>query len=352
MILAARTLRDAEPPWPAIDRREAGKRRLTALVERRRRERLTSRKLVASVRYGVGGLAPRSTFMRRARTATMTLSLTAAVAFAGTAGVAPVAASSLPGEPLYHVKRFGESAELLVTFDPERRVSLRTLHAQRRLDEMARLREAGSEIPDSLFESWLSGQAGVPNALAGLSTDQRRMLADLVDRLGRQADAESEAVLSELRAIRAAEANEAARLAEEEAASAAAKPPSYDWATRPLLRPLPQEPDPTADASKKTAAPAQPPSNPIVDKLVDDVPGAIQVTIPEEEDDRDEGAGNEAPAGGGQPGSTGPGAGGSEPPSGVAPPSGGGAPVGPPPPFVQPPPASEPPPSEPPGGAP
>lgn len=357
VILAARTLRDAEPPWPATDRRAADKRRLMNMVEKRRKESLTAHRVVSSLRFGLGiGLAPRSTFMRRARAAAVTLSLAAAVALAGTAGVAPVAASSLPGEPLYHVKRFGENAELLVTFDPERRVTLRALHAQRRLDEMARLREVGGEIPESLFESWLNGQAGIPNALAGLSTDQRRMLADIADRLSGRADAESDAVIAELRALRAAEASAAAeaaaaRLAEQEAAEDAINPAGFDWATRPILRPLPDEPKPRVDPPKDPIGAVQPPIVPIVDRPADDVPGAIQATIPNEDDDQNSGSGSEQPpAGAGEPGAGSAGGGGSEPPSGIAPPSSGEAPSEPPPPFVQPAPPSEPTPDEPPGG--
>lgn len=359
VILAARTLRDAEPPWPAIDRRQAGKRRLMSMVERRRRERMAARRLSTQLGHrlgeglfaGVGGRGPND-IVRRARTALVPLSLAAAVALAGTAGVAPAAASSLPGEPLYRVKLLGEHAELLMTFDPERRVNLRALHAQRRLDEMARLRAAGAEIPESVFENWLNGQSGLPNALVGLSSDQRQMLADVIERLGHRTDAE--AVVAELQAIRDAEAK---AKAETDAVSAPSTPAGYDWVTRPIARPLPEEPNPPADdtAQPRPVTPAQPPAAPIAEPPADGLPGAVQVGAPSD-DQTGPAPGAEGPAAGGAPGAGGgagsnpdPGAG-SEPPGGIAPPSAGGEPTEPPPPFVQPPPAAEPPPAEPPGG--
>ena len=350
VILAARTLRDAEPPWPAAERREAGKRRLMMLAAQRRTASRASRKLLTSLRSDLSGLerglAPRPSLIRRLRTVTVSLSLAAAVALVGTAGMAPAAASSLPGEPLYHVKRLGENAQLLVTFDPERRVSLRAIHARRRLDEMVQLQEDGAEIPVSLFESWLSGQAGMPDALSDLSSDQRRMLADMIDHVDAPSVSDADAVLAELRALSEAEAAEAAaRLAEQEEMSAV-EPAGYDWAANPQPRPLPDEPDPPVQVSEPTA-PADQESAPsaIVDRPVDEAPGAVQAVA---SDDEDRGSSTEPPASGGDPGAGDPGSGGVEPPSGVAPPSAGEAPAEPPPPFVQPDPPPAP--DDPPGG--
>lgn len=53
------------------------------------------------------------------------------------AGATSAAASSLPGDPLYGVKRAGEDMQLALTFDDVARMQLLAQFADRRLDELA-----------------------------------------------------------------------------------------------------------------------------------------------------------------------------------------------------------------------
>src|SRR5207253_8986079 len=57
------------------------------------------------------------------------------------AGATSAAASSLPGDPLYGVKRASEDVQLALTFDDVARMQLLSELADRRLDELARTAE-------------------------------------------------------------------------------------------------------------------------------------------------------------------------------------------------------------------
>jgi hypothetical protein len=90
------------------------------------------------------------------------------------AGATSAAASSLPGDPLYAVKRAGEDVQLALTFDDVARVQLLSEIADRRLAELA---EIAKDRPGS-----------APTATAEFS-DAVDRFADAVDRL-RDADSD------------------------------------------------------------------------------------------------------------------------------------------------------------------
>jgi uncharacterized protein DUF5667 len=90
------------------------------------------------------------------------------------AGATSAAASSLPGDPLYGVKRAGEDVQLAFTFDDVARMHLLSEITDRRLAELA---EIAKQRPDS-----------APTATAEYS-DAVDRFADAVDRL-RDADSD------------------------------------------------------------------------------------------------------------------------------------------------------------------
>lgn len=91
------------------------------------------------------------------------------------AGMIPASAGSLPGEPLYEIKRFVERIELAFAATPDAAASLRLEHAERRLDEALTLLERNQ------FES-----ATVESALADLNLAQQNASPELVASLAFQ----------------------------------------------------------------------------------------------------------------------------------------------------------------------
>ncbi len=69
--------------------------------------------------------------------------LLVAVALLTSTGVANAAEASLPGEPLYAVKRANENVALFFAGDAARQAQLRLAYADKRLDEVEKLRAAG-----------------------------------------------------------------------------------------------------------------------------------------------------------------------------------------------------------------
>jgi Xaa-Pro aminopeptidase len=100
----------------------------------------------------VVALAPRgrrfsfAAFVRPALAAAAMLVLVAA-------GATSAAASSLPGDPLYAVKRAGEDVQVALTFDDVARMHLLSQLADRRLDELAAIaRQHGTLAPTARQE--------------------------------------------------------------------------------------------------------------------------------------------------------------------------------------------------------
>jgi hypothetical protein len=113
--------------------------------------------------------APRPTFQSLFAGAWLRPALAAAVlAVLVVAGATSAAASSLPGDPLYAVKRAGEDVQLALTFDDVARMQLLSQLTDRRLAELA---EIAKERP-----------ASAPTATAEYS-DAVDRFADAVDKL-------------------------------------------------------------------------------------------------------------------------------------------------------------------------
>lgn len=74
--------------------------------------------------------------------------IVAAVLIGGVSGVGTASAASLPGEPLYAIKRAGENLSLALTFDPVDRSLLYTAYAERRVEEYRQLISSGTP-PDA-----------------------------------------------------------------------------------------------------------------------------------------------------------------------------------------------------------
>lgn len=182
IVAAAHRMHAAEVPMPAPERVAEGRARLVALVaERRRAVRPSRMAAVRSVPRGVlQGLLPTPSFARRLLTSTAALSLAATLALAGVLRVESVAASSLPGEAFYGVKRLGENARMLFAFDPTHRATLEAMFARRRMNELVQLDAAGRPVPADLVEEWLVGGAAADGALHDLTRDQRAALARAV----------------------------------------------------------------------------------------------------------------------------------------------------------------------------
>src|SRR5438045_8073192 len=69
------------------------------------------------------------------------------------AGATNAAASSLPGDPLYAVKRTGEDVQLALTFDEVARMQLLARLADRRLEELAEIaKQPPSSAPTATQE--------------------------------------------------------------------------------------------------------------------------------------------------------------------------------------------------------
>jgi len=69
---------------------------------------------------------------------------------AGSTLAVAAAGASLPGDPLYRVKLFGEDLQRQLRTDPQSQISLALEFAGRRVEEMAALQEKGATIPPEL----------------------------------------------------------------------------------------------------------------------------------------------------------------------------------------------------------
>ena len=112
-----------------------------------------------------------------------------------TVGILPIAASSLPGEPLYSVKRGFEQIELLLATTSESQARVNLTQAERRLEEQVQLVERGQFDPSLVTSAALSMQAsseaarasGDPNLVTSLqerSTSLTLRFAGLLEAAG------------------------------------------------------------------------------------------------------------------------------------------------------------------------
>lgn len=166
MALTLRTLKETEPPSPAA--MAAGRERFLEEAARRRQSeaRSWSRRVQKAGRQ-LRGLLQRGMRGQPALGRLATATLTALLLFALVGGGAVIAsAHSLPGDPLYPVKRAAEQVQLLLTFDPTAKASLRSRFQERRQAEVeavvAQGRQVEVELPgriQSLSETiwWVGG---------------------------------------------------------------------------------------------------------------------------------------------------------------------------------------------------
>lgn len=188
VVVAAHWMRELAPPAPK--HRAAGKRQIMALAARKRlsRERpvwslapLREKWAAATLSIGQAVLVP-----RRAWVGALAAVVTVVVLLAGVAGITTVAASSVPGQPFYRLKRFGESAQLAFTFDPAERVDLTQRFAERRWSELLSLAASGNELSLQLVSEWLAADSMARKRVAGLPADQQRLLAEAIVSLAKQ----------------------------------------------------------------------------------------------------------------------------------------------------------------------
>lgn len=98
------------------------------------------------------------------------------VAVALSMGSVTVAAESLPGNPLYPVKRAVEQVQLRVTFDSQRRVALRLALAERRANEIIALAHRGQPVDEITLAVMLEETGIAIQQLQNLSPDAARTL--------------------------------------------------------------------------------------------------------------------------------------------------------------------------------
>jgi len=261
VIAAAHRMQATEIPRPAPERFVEGRLRLMALAaERRSAVRPARTTAMRSVRHGMlQGLLPKPTLGRRLLSSAAVLSLAAALAFAGVIRVQSVAASSLPGEALYGVKRLGENARMLFAFDPTRRAGLEAVFAQRRTLELLRLEAEGRSVPVDFVEEWLIGHA-TTGAMSDLTRDQREALSRVL-----RAVSDDEAARARLQGTGVAPAVLDSLLAPEpESPEPAASDKPIGLNRGPSLRPLPLPEERPAQRPAASKAPAAPQPEPFV----------------------------------------------------------------------------------------
>lgn len=179
VIAAAHRMYATDVPLPAPDRLADGRVRLMAMAAERQKALRPARASAArTVHHGMlQGLLPRPTMVRRLFTSAAAISLALTLAFAGVLRVQSVAASSLPGQVFYGVKRLGENARMMFAFDPARRANLEAVFAQRRMQELMRMDAEGRSVPLDFVEEWLVDNAGMSRAITELTRDQRAALS-------------------------------------------------------------------------------------------------------------------------------------------------------------------------------
>ena len=101
------------------------------------------------------------------------------------AGATSAAASSLPGDPLYAVKRAGEDVRLALTFDDVARTQLLSELTDRRLEELAEIAKKRPSSASTATQEYADAVNNFANALDKLrdadSEDKRQEAQDLAE---------------------------------------------------------------------------------------------------------------------------------------------------------------------------
>lgn len=172
LVQLARAIRDLprpEPPASGLADVQDQVRR--AARARREAERAKSRPTLRLPVRQTGLPVPARLVWRLVQVAAIVL-----VALALSMGSITVAAESLPGSPLYPVKRAAEQVQLRITFDPQQRAALRLTFAERRANEMVALAHRGRPIDQVTLAVMLEETGIAIRELQNLSPEEARTL--------------------------------------------------------------------------------------------------------------------------------------------------------------------------------
>jgi len=252
MVMAAWRMHSTPAPVPNAARVALGRDRLMAMAEERRARRarvLASRMTPAShLRAGIQGFwhglrAPRPRVARRALSGAMTMAAFVVAMGLGVGRMSTAAADSLPGDPIYSIKRLGETARIFFAFDPDRRAELNDRFADARLREMLALSADRRDIPAAVLREWAESRDNAYATIRRLPVaDQQRLLKGLIAAFGSAEDMER--ALGPLDGTRLAgmaawvESSRAARATEAVKAEATVEAGALPQVPLPIERPI------------------------------------------------------------------------------------------------------------------
>jgi len=122
------------------------------------------------------------------------------------AGATSAAASSLPGDPLYAVKRAGEDVRLALTFDDVARTQLLAELTDRRLEELAQIAKLRPSSAPTATQEYADAVNNFANALDGLRQADSEDKRNAAQVLAEAARAKHKAVLDAVKEQLPAEA--------------------------------------------------------------------------------------------------------------------------------------------------
>ena len=123
----------------------------------------------------------------------------AAILVLVTAGATSAAASSLPGDPLYAVKRASEDVRVALTFDDVARTQLLSELTDRRLEELAEVAKRRPSSAPTATQEYADAVNNFANALDKLRAADSEDKRDAAQALAEAARAKHKAVLDEVK---------------------------------------------------------------------------------------------------------------------------------------------------------
>jgi hypothetical protein len=130
----------------------------------------------------------------------------AAILVLVSAGATSAAASSLPGDPLYAVKRASEDVRLALTFDDVARTQLLSDLTDRRLEELARVAKSRPSSAPTATQEYADAVSNFADALDNLRDADSEDKRSAAQALAEAARAKHKAVLDEVKEQLPAEA--------------------------------------------------------------------------------------------------------------------------------------------------
>ena len=186
LLRVAMLVRQTPRAVPSRAARAAGRQQLLAAVVKKKREKAQSQSqarpgLARRLRQKAAALVqpwawPHHYFNNMGR---QPLRLAQAIAAAlvivslVSAGTVGVAADSLPGSPLYPIKRTAERVQLALTTTPASKARLHMSYAERRLDETRTLWEAGKGLSEATLQAMKIENSGAQTAISRVSEEER-----------------------------------------------------------------------------------------------------------------------------------------------------------------------------------